>query len=346
MSQVKAAIAWIKERSRDLVVAMKSTVPPGTGVSILERELSGSGIGYAANPEFLRAGQSVRDWECPDRIVIGASPNDQRSVATLRRMYADIDAPALVTDITTAEMIKYAGNAFLATRISFMNEIAAICDSLGASIDDVRDGLAMDSRSGGKIHPGVGYGGPCLPKDIGALERIASQSGAGSELLHAAISVNRRQWQLPLRRLRERFGGNLRGLKAGALGLTFKPGTDDVTEAPALRLVRALAEEGAELRVFDPAAKNLPAEILPPSVQVAPNVPAAAAQARAVLLLTEWSDIINADWPHVARVMASPRFLFDGRNALDPAAMKALGFEYVGVGRNSAYRTGQGENGA
>ena len=245
LDQVRTAVRWVRQRSAgNLVVAMKSTVPPGTGHRILQNELHGTGIGYAANPEFLRAGQALADWDCPDRIVIGTEPGVSRSFEAVRRLYSDIDAPVLSTDITTAEMIKYANNAFLSTRISFMNEIAAICERVGGSIDDVCEGLALDSRTGARIFAGVGYGGPCLPKDIGALEHLARQTGAGSGLLRAVISVNDRQWQLPLRALQDRFAGNLRGLKVAILGLAFKPGTPDLTEAPAVKLASALAKEG------------------------------------------------------------------------------------------------------
>ena len=233
LSQVQAAVRWVRERANgNLVVVMKGTVPPGTGHSILQKELHGTGMGYAANPEFLRAGQALADWNCPDRIVIGTAHGDARSLEAVRSLYHDIDAPVVATDITTAEMIKYASNSFLATRISFMNEIAAICGQVGASIDDVSKGLALDPRTGARIFAGVGYGGPCLPKDIGALEHLARQSGAGSDLFRAVIGVNERQWQLPLRALRERFGANLQGLKVAILGLAFKPETDDSTEAP------------------------------------------------------------------------------------------------------------------
>ena len=241
LGQVQAAVRWVRERCTcNLVVAMKSTVPPGTGNSIIQSELHGTGIGYAVNPEFLRAGQALADWDCPDRIVIGTTHGDARSLEAVRSLYHDIDAPVLATDINTAEMIKYASNALLATRISFMNEIAAICGQVGASIDDVSEGLALDSRTGARIFAGVGYGGPCLPKDIGALEHLARQSGAGSDLLLAVMDINDRQWQLPLRALRERFGANLHGLKVAILGLAFKPGTDDLTEAPAVNWPKRL----------------------------------------------------------------------------------------------------------
>ena len=273
LGQVRAAIRWTKERSDgNLVMAMKSTVPPGTGHAILQDELLGTGIGYAANPEFLRAGQALADWDSPDRIVIGTVSGDTRSLDMVRYLYSNIDAPALATDITTAEMIKYASNAFLATRISFMNEIAAICGHIGASIDDVSKGLALDSRSGARIFAGVGYGGPCLPKDVGALEHLARQVADGSDLLRAVIGVNERQWQIPLRALRNRFGGRLRGPKIAILGLSFKPGTGDLTEAPGAKLARALAKEGSQLAVYDPSAGGGENVCLPERVQVATDV--------------------------------------------------------------------------
>ena len=257
LSQVRAAIHWVKERSNgNLVVAMKSTVPPGTGLQVVQRDLTGTGIGYADNPEFLRAGQALADWDCPDRIVIGTASGDVQSGAVVRELYRHIDAPVLVTDLTTAEMIKYASNAFLATRISFINEMAAICYRVGASIDDVSLGLALDARTGARIFPGVGYGGPCLPKDTGALKHIAQQIGEDFQLLRAVINVNDLQWRLPLRALRNKFSGNMEGTRVGILGLTFKRGTDDLTEAPAVKLASALAAEGVQLTVFDPTIGN------------------------------------------------------------------------------------------
>ena len=334
LGQVHAAIRWVRERSSgNLVVAMKSTVPPGTGQGILQHHLSRTGIGYAANPEFLRAGQALTDWDRPDRIVIGTAPGDTRSLGAVRRLYDGIGAPVVATDITTAEMIKYASNAFLATRISFMNEIAAICDRVGASIDGVSEGLSLDSRSGSRIFAGVGYGGPCLPKDVRALEQLVPQSVHGSELLRAVINVNERQWQLPLRALRDRFGDSLQGLKIAILGLTFKPGTGDLTEAPAVKLAHALAAEGAQLTAYDPSVRNGEVAVLPVNAQIAPDVSAATSRAQAVVVITEWSEIVGADWVAISHGMAPPRFIFDGRNALDPVTMRAAGFEYVGVGR-------------
>ena len=317
LSQVYAAIRWVKERcDGSLVVAMKSTVPPGIGLRIVNEYLPSTGMGYAANPEFLRVGQALADWDCPDRIVIGTDPGDNRSLEVVRLLYGNIDAPVLFTGIAEAEMIKYASSAFLATRISFMNEIAAICDRVGASIDDVCEGLALDIRAGSRIFAGVGYGGPCLPKDIGALEHLARQSGAGSHLLRAVIGVNDRQWQLPLRALRDRFGGNLHGLKIAILGLAFKPNTGDLTEAPAIKLARSLAKDGAQLSVYDPCVGDGERALLPGSVQFAADVLTATTGTQATVVMTEWSEIVRADWTAISCNMLPPRFVFDGRNAL------------------------------
>ena len=234
MSQVRSAIDWIKSRRPDnLVVVMKSTVPPGTG-SRIARELAGHGIRYASNPEFLREGRAIADWDSPDRVVIGAETGDHHAIDLVKRLHDGIDAPIMVTDVTSAEMIKYASNAFLATRISFINEIAALCERVGASIDSVSEGMAMDARTGARIHAGVGYGGSCFPKDVRALDYLALTSGAPTELLRSVISVNNRQQLMPLLALRERFNGALGGLRVAVLGLAFKPQTDDVRGAPSL----------------------------------------------------------------------------------------------------------------
>ena len=340
LDQVHAAVRWVKERcDGDLVVAMKSTVPPGTGQIIVENELCGSGIGYASNPEFLRAGQALIDWEYPNCIVIGTESGDARSLETVRCLFNDKDAPMLYTDITTAEMIKHASNAFLATRISFINEMAAICDRIGASIDDVSEGLALDSRTGTRIFAGVGYGGPCLPKDIGAFEHLARQVGDGSDLLRAVISVNERQWQLPLRALGDRFGGDLQGLRVAILGLAFKPGTGVITEAPAVKLAHALAERGAQLTVYDPSVSGGDCTPVPNGVRFATDVVTATSGMQAAVVMTEWKEIVEVDWASLSRSMSPPRFIFDGRNALDPMTVRAAGFEYVGVGRGAMPRS-------
>ena len=340
LSQVWSALEWVRIHGvRGLVVVMKSTVPPGMGLKIQGELLGGLGIRYVSNPEFLREGRAVADWDSPGRIVIGADEGDLQSIELVRRLYAGIDAPWLITDITSAEMIKYANKAFLAMRISFINEMASLCERVGASIDVVSEGLALDERTGDRIWAGVGYGGSCFPKDVRALDHLALTSGVRVDLLRAVINVNNRQRLLPLYALRERFNGALAGRRIGVLGLAFKPGTDDLRDAPSLDLVRALVDEGAEVQAFDPQAMEPARLTLPPAVRLVGSVTEAADRAQALVLLTEWGEIVKTDWSALAGRMLPPRFLFDGRNALDPAELSNLGFEYVGVGRDSGHRT-------
>ena len=335
----RAAVAWVKEAApAGLTVVMKSTVPPGTGQRILDDELRGRGLSYVSNPEFLREGRAVSDWQHPARIVIGCPPGDCRGRAAAEQLHQGIAAPRIVTDITSAEMIKYASNAFLATRISFINEIATLCEQTGASIDAVSEGLALDPRSGGRIYAGVGYGGSCFPKDVRALEQLAVTSGVNLDLLRSVINVNNRQRRLPLYALRRRFKGALAGVRVAVLGLAFKPGTDDVREAPSLDLVKALAEEGALVSAYDPQAMAAARRHLPESVRLADNAVDAAGQAQALALMTEWAELVAADWGEIARAMQPPRLVYDGRNALDAGAMERLGFEYAGVGRRGRDR--------
>ncbi len=335
LSQVRSALGWIKSRKDpNVVVVMKSTVPPGTGQRIVDRDLLGTDLSYVSNPEFLREGRAVEDWKSPDRIVIGCEPGDVRSVEVVKAMHKGIDAPTMVSDVTSAEMIKYASNAFLATRISFINEIASLCDRVGASIDAVSDGLAMDTRTGGRIYAGVGYGGSCFPKDVRALDYLALTSGVSVELLRSVININNRQRLLPLYAVRERFNGAIAGLRVAVLGLAFKPETDDVRDAPSLDLINALVDEGVEVRAYDPQANDTARPHLPASVELVDDPLEAADRAQALVLITEWPQIVNADWQSIARSMRPPRFVYDGRNALDAGSMDRLGFEYLAVGRN------------
>ena len=334
MSQVRSALAWVRgRRPGNLVLVMKSTVPPGSGVEFVRNDLKGLNIDYIANPEFLREGRALQDWFQPDRIVLGAVSGSGKAVSAVREMYAGIESPFLVTDITSAEMIKYASNAFLATRISFINEMASLCDNVGASIDAVSDGLALDERTGARMHAGVGYGGSCLPKDIHALKHLAKSAGLETGLLRAVASVNGRQRRLPLDLLNSRFHGCLEGLQIGVLGLAFKPGTDDVRDAPSLELIRELVIRGASVSAFDPRAIAPARKLLPRNVYFAKSAEEAAVGAHALVLLTEWQEIVGADWDSMAVQMLPPRFLIDGRNALQPRRMGRLGFEYAGIGR-------------
>ena len=332
LSQVESALFWIKgKQPRESVITMKSTVPPGTGVHLVETVLRDTCLKCVSNPEFLREGQAVQDWFHPDRIVIGGA--DDQAMNVIEALYDGIEAPQMITDITSAEMIKYASNAFLATKISFINEIAALCDRLGATIDDVSRGIALDPRiSSSFLGAGMGYGGSCFPKDVRALDQLASTNNHDFELLRSVITVNNRQRLLPLYALRERFGP-LSGVRVSVLGVAFKPNTDDVREAPSLDLIRALVGEGAQVSAFDPKAMPAARSVVPTSVHLASDPLECADSAQAIVLVTEWPEIVNADWEEIAGRSRPPRFLFDGRNALDPRRMRAYGFDYRGVGR-------------
>ena len=331
LSYVRAAIRWIVEHEpRVTTVVMKSTVPPGTGLGLVARTLEGTGIDYVSNSEFLREGHGVHDWFHPDRIVVGAST--PAAMERTKELYQGIKAPFVETDVTSAEMIKYAANAFLATKIAFVNEIANLCQRVGGTIDDVTQGIGLDPRIGpDMLRPGLGYGGSCFPKDVRALDFLSTASGHSFELLRAVITVNNRQRLLPLLRLREAFG-SLQGVRVTVLGLSFKPNTNDTRDAPAMDLIPLLVEEGAEVRAYDPAAQAQ--DLLPQEVKVCPDALTALKDAMAVVLATEWEEFVRLDWAEVAKLMMPPRLVFDGRNALDPTLLTSLGFDYQGVGRS------------
>jgi UDPglucose 6-dehydrogenase len=257
----------------------------------------------------------------------------------MRSVYVGLAAPYVVTDLTSAEMIKYTANAFLATKISFINEIATLCDRLGATIDDVTEGISLDPRIGSSfLKPGVGYGGSCFPKDVRALDQAALTIDHNFELLRSVINVNNRQRVLPAYALRSLFG-DLSGVRISVLGLAFKPNTDDVREAPSLDLVRLLTDEGADISVFDPQALISARKVLPTSVKFDSNIMDCVEGTKALVIMTEWDEIIQADWKRIADSMEHPRFVFDGRNALEANEMQRLGFDYLGVGRASLRTT-------
>lgn len=336
LSQVRSAIAWAKENQPDDgVIVVKSTVPPGTGERLHASILKDSPLKYISNPEFLREGQALWDWSHPDRVVIGG--DDAEAISLVKSLYKSVDAPYVVTDVTSAEMIKYAANAFLATKISFVNEIAALCDRLGATYDDVSGGIALDPRIGPSfLRAGVGYGGSCFPKDVRALDQLALTNGHNFELLRSVITVNNRQRLLPFYALRERFG-QLSELTVGILGLAFKPNTDDVREAPSLDLIQVLVEDGVLVNAYDPEAMKAAAKVLPSGVGLKESPVDCAYGAEALVLMTEWPQIVDTNWQEISTIMKPPRFLFDGRNALDPVLMRRLGFEYRGVGRGGLH---------
>ncbi len=313
---------------RRIVVVMKSTVPVGTGLKVRHRldERGMTEVGYASNPEFTAEGTAIRDFMHPDRIVIGAfESGDADAVAAL---HEGIEGPLVRADVASAEMIKLAANAALMTRISFINEIANVCEVTGADVVKVAEGIGLDRRIGPSfLRAGIGFGGSCFPKDSRALKQLAANSGYHFQLLNAVIEVNELQKRRVVGKLTERLG-SLRGTTIALLGLAFKPNTDDVREAPAFVLAGRLLAEGADVRVWDPIAR---ADGLDGVEQVA-TVAEAAAGADAVVLVTEWKELAEVDWASVGQTMARP-VMIDGRNFLDPPAMRAAGFTYDGIGR-------------
>jgi UDPglucose 6-dehydrogenase len=316
------------------VIVNKSTVPVGT-TRFVQRMLSEAGaahddINVASNPEFLREGQAVQDFLHPDRIVIGC----EQPAAAIRvsELYRGVHAPVLVTDPASAEMIKYASNAFLATKISFINAIANLCESVDADIREVSIGMGYDGRIGFQfLHPGPGYGGSCFPKDVAALLHTARQSGYDFGLLAGVDEVNQAQHDRIVAKIEHAVGGNLDGAIVAVWGLTFKAETDDLRDSPSIAISRRLCGAGAAVRAFDPAAGEH-ARGLVPQLEIRADPYDAAAGADVVALLTEWDEF---RWLDFNRVRDSMRraFVVDARNLLDPAAMRRVGFAYDGVGR-------------
>jgi UDPglucose 6-dehydrogenase len=310
-------------------VVMKSTVPVGTG-AMVRAALDARGlehVGYVSNPEFTAEGTAVRDFMQPDRIVIGADePGDGEAVAAL---HEGIDAPIVMTDVASAEMVKLAANAFLMTRISFINEIANVCEAVGADVTEVARGVGLDRRLGPHfLRAGIGYGGSCFPKDSLALKQLASNSGYHFQLLAAVIEVNELQKRRVIGKLAKHLG-SLRGKKVALLGLAFKPGTDDMREAPSLVLASRLLAEGATVSAWDPVADG--SELLP-QVEHCPSYEEALRGADAGVIVTEWPELKQLTRPEVRAAMRNP-LIVDGRNLLVPAEVRAAGFVYEGIGR-------------
>jgi len=335
LSHVYTAVTQVRDAlNGPTIMVMKSTVPPGTGAGLIKDYLQGTAINYVSNPEFLRGGRGVHDWYHPDRIVIGA--DDNRAADKVRCMYSGIEAPVLVTDIASAEMIKYASNTFLATKISFINEIANICEIVGADIDDVARGMGLDPRIGlSFLQAGLGYGGHCLPKDAAALNSLALSKSYKFRVLEAAIEANTRQRVLVVNKLKQLLG-SLKGKEIALLGLAFKPGTSDASQAPSLDIARLLIAEGAKLRAYDPAAIENVRSLLPAGTVFAEDIYSAVAGACAIVLATEWPEFVEADWSRIKEAMVAPYTIVDGRNALPAERLINTGFKYSGVGKKSA----------
>ena len=333
MSRARSAAESIaRSATGNLIIVNKSTMPIGAGdqiATILARHAAPNvTCSVVSNPEFLREGSAVKDFLHPDRVVLGSTQRDAAEVVAT--LYEGLGAPIIVTDLRTAEMIKYASNAFLATKISFINEIASICEQLGADVSEVARGMGLDKRIGAQfLNAGVGWGGSCFPKDVRALTYMAAVNGCHPQLLQAVIEINRHARRSVLLKARAELG-RLEDRTIAVLGLAFKPNTDDLREAPALEIIHLFQNEGARVRAYDPAAMNK-ARLELPGVEFAADAQSAVRGAHALVVLTEWDEFRNLDMTHIHAAMEYP-LLIDGRNIYDPARMAQIGFVYRGMG--------------
>jgi UDPglucose 6-dehydrogenase len=328
LSRVEAVIGDLGE-SEDHALVMKSTVPVGTGRSIQRRR---EGLGYVSNPEFLKEGSAVDDFMKPDRVVVGADDHSAAYADRVEALYAPLDAEMVRTDVASAEMIKLASNAFLATKISFINEIANVSEELGADVLEVARGMGLDDRIGPKfLQPGVGFGGSCFPKDVQALKQLAGNSGYHFQLLTAVVEVNELQKRRTISKLQKHLG-TLPGKEIALLGVAFKPNTDDVREATSLVLAGRLAGEGANVRVYDPVVGDK-AEHMLAGASIAASALEAVDGADAVVLVTEWPEFLELDWTGEVKDRMRVPLVVDGRNFLDRDGLVEAGFTYEGIGR-------------
>ncbi len=317
-----------------LIVVNKSTVPVGTGDWVAEiihnRRPDAPDFAVVSCPEFLKEGSAISDFMNPDRTVLGSTSKD--AAAKVAQLHLPLRSTIMITDLRTAEMIKYASNAFLATKISFINEIANICEALGADVKEVAAGMGLDKRIGRYfLDAGIGWGGSCFPKDVKALAYMAETEGRHPHLLHAVMDINADQRQAPIRKLREIIGDDLRGKVIGLLGLAFKPNTDDMRDAPSTDIARSLLRAGAQVRAYDPVAMPSASGILP-EVEMLPDAYTLAEGADALILVTEWNEFKHLDLVRIKELLRAP-VLVDGRNIYDPRTMLELGFDYQGIGR-------------
>jgi len=321
------------------VIVTKSTVPVGTGRKILAvaRELRPDlAVEVASNPEFLREGSAIGDFMRPDRVVVGAESERAREV--LRQLYRPlnlIETPIVFTGLESAELIKYAANGFLAMKITFINEMADLCEKVGADVNDIARGIGLDGRIGRKfLHAGPGFGGSCFPKDTLALMRIAEEAGAPSRLIQSVVAVNDARKEAMAARVVAACGGDVTGKTIAVLGLAFKPGTDDMREAPALPLVRGLISRGAQVQAFDPEAMTQARPLLPDSVKLVADATEALTGADALVLMTEWNEF-RALAPAKLKELMRGNAVVDLRNVFDPKAMREAGLTYSGIGRST-----------
>lgn len=321
---------------KKILVVNKSTVPVGTGdwvADIIKKRRAGKALEFSviSNPEFLREGSAINDFMYPDRVVLGST--DRAAATKVAQLYLTLRCPIMITDLRTAEMIKYASNAFLATRISFINEIANICEELGADVRDVALGMGYDKRIGSAfLDAGLGWGGSCFPKDVKALAHMAALHGTQPQLLQAVMDINRNQRRRVIYKLRKALG-SLNEVVIGVLGLSFKPNTDDIREAPALELIHLLQNEGAIIKGYDPQAMENAAQTLK-RVKLCENPYQVAEGADALVLATEWNEFKQIDFDRIYQSMRNP-IIMDGRNLWDGEKLRSMGFRYYGVGRGN-----------
>ncbi|HUR96467.1 MAG TPA: UDP-glucose/GDP-mannose dehydrogenase family protein [Pyrinomonadaceae bacterium] len=337
-------MSYYQQAAKDVAQAMgdykvlvtKSTVPIGTGKWLREFVTGNlktpTEFGVASNPEFLREGAAIDDFMRPDRVVIGS--NEDEAIEVMKELYRPlylIETPIVITSLEAAELIKYAANAFLATKITFINEVANLCDAIGCDVHDVARGMGMDNRIGRKfLHPGPGYGGSCFPKDTRALTTVADQFGVETRIVDAVIEANERQRDAMIPKI-EKLVGSLAGKKIGILGLSFKPETDDMRESPAIEIIHTLIDRGATVRAFDPVAMD-EAKHFVNGIEYASDEYDAIDGADALVIITEWNQFRALDMEKVKRLLKAPK-IADLRNIYEPSDMRDLGFDYVGVGR-------------
>ncbi|NNK95044.1 MAG: UDP-glucose/GDP-mannose dehydrogenase family protein [Desulfobacterales bacterium] len=341
-----ADLTYIYEAAREIaphlkdytIIVDKSTVPVGTArqVSRIVKEVNpDADFDVASNPEFLREGAAISDFMRPDRVVIGVE--SERAESALRAIYQPLylrETPIVKTDIETAELTKYAANAFLATKISFINEMAVLCDEIGADVTALAKGIGMDGRIGSKfLHPGPGYGGSCFPKDTLALMRIAQENGHSLRIVEAAVEANAAQKAKMVKKVRDMLGGSEAGKTIAVLGLTFKPETDDMRDSPSVTIIPALIEKGASIRAHDPQGIEEARTLLPQNITYSENAYDACRDADAVILMTEWNQYRALDLSRLGKTMKQKIFI-DLRNVYSPELLKEYGFRYVGVGRS------------
>ena len=322
-----------KNMRTPLIIVNKSTVPVGTGDWVAEivssHQTQPVPFSVVSCPEFLREGSAISDFMQPHRTVLGSLDHD--AAENVAQLHLPLRAPIVITDLRTAEMIKYASNAFLATKISFINEIANICEELGADIKEVAIGMGYDKRIGPHfLDAGLGYGGSCFPKDVKALAYMAAEKGRHPQLLNAVMEINNDRRPMAVSRLKEMIG-ELNGYTIGLLGLSFKPNTDDMRDAPSIDIAKSLQEEGAKVRAFDPVAMDVAKDLMP-GVEMASDPYSMAEGCDALLVMTEWNEFKHLDLERIHELMKQP-VLFDGRNIYEPEKIRSLGFMYRGFGR-------------